>query len=81
MSTPHKCPCCDGWGKRVLNEGYSHLHIGYEEVICAACHGNGVVWSPDSVFIPSCRPVGEDWPDDVEANSYTVTSCSVDNTE
>src|SRR5689334_841200 len=29
--TPHKCPCCDGWGTRGA-------------ATCAACDGKGVLW-------------------------------------
>jgi hypothetical protein len=31
QTKPHKCPCCDGWGKR-------------ESTQCTACGGAGVLW-------------------------------------
>ena len=40
VSTPHKCPVCDGEGKRGTK------HAGKK---CKACEGSGVVWAPECV--------------------------------
>jgi DnaJ-class molecular chaperone len=41
--TPHKCPACDGWGKRQV---LPVLTTVPQHETCAACHGAGVVWEP-----------------------------------
>lgn len=47
MSTPHKCPACDGWGKRP-----SGLYgMEYE---CSACGGTGVVWETGATVSGGC---------------------------
>ncbi len=37
MSTPHKCPVCEGTGKVVDA-------LRRERIDCRACSGSGVVW-------------------------------------
>jgi DnaJ-class molecular chaperone len=39
VSEPHKCPVCEGTGKKV-DERIR------EQVPCSACKGTGVVWEP-----------------------------------
>lgn len=38
MSTPHKCPVCDGSGQ-VPSQGSTATHVN-----CGACNGAGIVW-------------------------------------
>ncbi len=56
MTTPYKCPCCDGWGKRqVPVYGYNE----YEERVCLACNGTGLVWEPGPpTFSVTCGTTG-----------------------
>ena len=49
---PYKCPCCDGWGKRlsgpssyVEDTGTVMISTG-GFVSCPACNGSGLVWPP-----------------------------------
>ena len=42
---PHKCPACDGWGKRVQLSGWVTA-AERSTVGCPACGGAGVVWEP-----------------------------------
>lgn len=48
MSQPHKCPACDGLGKRGV-------------ALCQACEGKGVLWSPsepqEAAVAPSDDPM------------------------
>lgn len=37
---PHKCPCCDGWGKRPKRNAEGN----WEDTDCPSCSGTGVVW-------------------------------------
>ena len=42
-TAPHKCPACDGWGKRQVEpSGQCTADTG--EVACRACSGVGLVW-------------------------------------
>ncbi len=41
MSTPFKCPACDGFGKRARKPGGKRKK-------CRACQGSCVVWSLDT---------------------------------
>ena len=42
MTTPHRCPVCNGSGLV-----YGTLYHGpVEQVPCRSCNGTGVVWSP-----------------------------------
>lgn len=38
---PHKCSCCDGWGKRETEGPIAHCPTNPE---CPACKGKGVLW-------------------------------------
>lgn len=40
---PHKCPCCDGYGRREVAQAMGTT-IRYEQ--CHACKGTGIVWEP-----------------------------------
>lgn len=42
-TTPHKCPCCDGWGQRNCVKPIDSVSERMET--CAACSGSGVIWS------------------------------------
>jgi hypothetical protein len=42
-TTPFKCPCCDGWGRR-YDPGPVATAINV--VACVACNGTGIIWSP-----------------------------------
>lgn len=45
MSTPHKCPVCEGSGLIAeTTEGGRNTH----SVDCHACEGKGIVWSPSN---------------------------------
>lgn len=46
--TPHKCPVCDGTGRRPRKPGKRRK-------VCRACDGDCVLWGPDPAptFIPS----------------------------
>ncbi len=39
----HKCPACDGWGKREKAKQLSNSSCS-EFVDCTACDGRGIVW-------------------------------------
>ena len=43
--TPHKCPCCDGWGTRHHRSGDANFGA-QEEIDCPSCD-DGVVWWSD----------------------------------
>lgn len=47
MSTPHKCPVCDGRGTVAEAPPYSYgaSTTGVEQM-CHACGGTGIVWEP-----------------------------------
>jgi hypothetical protein len=47
MGSPHKCPVCDGWGKRKGSSLYD-CDVAYD---CSACGGTGVVWDHDDVSL------------------------------
>lgn len=52
MSVPYKCPVCGGAGKvpkRTDNDGITVTC----DVVCHACDGKGVVWSPESGAAPA----------------------------
>jgi len=46
MSTPHKCPVCQGRGT-VLSSFYGPESTAFNEVACRSCQGTGIVWSKD----------------------------------
>ena len=64
MTTPHRCPCCDGWGKRSDSRP---LLVMPDPVPCPACQGTGALWEPEdpgqSVTVgpapPTCAVCGE----------------------
>jgi DnaJ-class molecular chaperone len=41
-ATPHKCPCCDGWGKRDAVRSADSVTQRLED--CPSCSGSGVIW-------------------------------------
>lgn len=41
-TTPHKCPCCDGWGQR--NAVKPIDNVSERLIPCSACNGSGVIW-------------------------------------
>ena len=52
MSTPHKCPVCEGKGLIDNTPPMSSGSIPPKPLTeCRACDGKGIVWSPDG---PSC---------------------------
>lgn len=53
MSVPHKCPVCDGAGKVSATTCVNGIS-GTCDVVCHACDGKGIVWSPDA-YAP-CMP-------------------------
>ena len=47
--TPHKCPCCDGFGIRTIHEhmittAAAITTIPERKTECAACQGTGIIW-------------------------------------
>jgi hypothetical protein len=40
---PHKCPCCDGFGQRLVMQPLDNCSGTYQP--CRACSGSGVIWS------------------------------------
>lgn len=61
MSTPHKCPCCDGSGKVSRPPGVAGDQVSWVSGSvgpwdCQACSGQGIVWGPLApvVYVPSC---------------------------
>lgn len=67
MTTPHKCPCCDGRGEREPRPG-----TGWPEHFkpCTACNRTGIVWEPEVVAATNARLfVGA---------SASIESCTVD---
>src|SRR5690606_3282571 len=56
MSTPHKCPACDGYGERSNPERWN-LHpmstaIPPLTIACNACGGTGIIWEVAPVEMP-----------------------------
>lgn len=64
--TPHKCPCCDGWGVR---EVWTTISTTPERRSCQSCGGTGVVWAPQAPAQLDWR-----WPTPTESGNVTVTS-------
>lgn len=48
---PHKCPCCDGRGKREVCS--NDFTTNASKVTCQACKGTGVVWEPEWKAVPT----------------------------
>lgn len=48
--TPHRCPCCDGWGSRVDPWPEGTATAG--RVPCVSCGGSGVLWEADPFGLP-----------------------------
>lgn len=46
MSTPHKCPVCEGSGAVQGPKTKS----GFDGIECHACEGKGIVWSPSNTW-------------------------------
>ncbi len=42
--TPHKCPCCDGWGYRIVPPSGMGTDASLRQIPCVACNGTGIVW-------------------------------------
>lgn len=42
QATPHKCPCCDGFGQRNVSWPIDNRTAAVET--CRACGGAGVLW-------------------------------------
>lgn len=49
MSTPHKCPVCEGRG---FHSNDDLRPVDEPALKCHACNGKGVVWSPDVPWVP-----------------------------
>lgn len=63
MSTPHKCPCCDGRGRRAPANSLT-FSGQFPSETCIACKGTGIVWDPEPVKRPYpvvCSLCGEQW--------------------
>lgn len=45
MTTPHKCPVCEGRGSKLRNNPLNHTSLLPEP--CHACKGAGVLWEPE----------------------------------
>lgn len=58
MSTPHKCPVCDGTGK-VRHPDANQWEQLPVYATCHACDGSGIVWEPGGKTFLS-RP--DSWP-------------------
>ncbi len=43
MARIEKCPCCDGWGKRLRPSPRGYASPPPEEATCPACDGWGVI--------------------------------------
>lgn len=54
-TSPLKCPCCDGWGTRLV---WSTTSMNADRVPCPACKGTGVIWAVDipDPIIPEKKP-------------------------
>lgn len=53
MNTPHKCPCCDGWGHRTPPPLENATSAALPAPVpCVACKGSGVVWAALAVAVP-----------------------------
>ena len=58
MSTPHKCPVCQGSGSVYAGQGVGTTIMTES---CNACGGSGIIWEPrlDSPpYIVKCPPYG-----------------------
>lgn len=61
MSTPHKCPVCEG--RRSLPAGYYALSLEGTSVhsstlpeTCRTCLGSGILWDPSTSFVRGNQP-------------------------
>lgn len=54
MSTPHRCPVCDGEGRRVRLWADA---TGPIAVRCEPCGGTGIVWEPEVKPGPAADPL------------------------
>jgi len=71
--TPHKCPCCDGWGQREVWQPYWGTSTVPMTKPCTACGGSGVVWSEPPNQTPHAHfPVRTE--DHISEVSYAVSS-------
>src|SRR5208282_6077669 len=62
LSTPHKCPVCNGRGK-VPAGFYGDQGTDVSEPPCRSCHGSGLVWSNDCPMLPIYpAPPMQPWP-------------------
>lgn len=56
MSTPHICPKCNG--NKYIDDSIPYnaqtTGLPISKISCPVCVGTGIVWEPDSVFIPTC---------------------------
>lgn len=43
QNTPHKCPCCDGWGERNAVRPIDNVSERMQP--CKACNGSGIIWA------------------------------------
>ena len=53
MGQPHKCPVCDGEGKKANMRTHQ-----IED--CPSCQGSGVVWEPEGQQEGARRPMADD---------------------
>lgn len=60
---PHKCPCCDGWGKRPKRNAEGN----WEDTDCPSCGGTGLVWDKQSA-----APSYPYWPHNVLSNQQPL---------
>jgi len=49
MSTPHRCPICNGTGEQPMQESANvdHTQTALCPLSCRTCGGGGIVWEPD----------------------------------
>ena len=66
MTSPHKCPICEGSGKLPDNSGFPYLNTTTGTSIsmktCHGCSGTGIVWEPNHSLFPHNIPINP-WED------------------
>jgi hypothetical protein len=75
MSTPHRCPVCQGRGtvdQSFYSRGQSTSAIGTET--CKSCNGTGILWEPSTPRFLDPAPFA--FPDDPPYTTKYGTTCN-----